>query len=168
MSQMISSFARDNAKGDFELTLYTKLAMGDGKNANNPWLQEFPDPITRNTWDNYMTISKTDADKLGLENRVTSKGAIDGDLVNITLGQTTLENVPVMVQPGQAPGSLGLALGYGQVEGLQDEMKVGVNAYPLYKISNLFKVLILKKYLVTMNLQVYNCKIPWPVEKILS
>jgi len=133
MSQMISSFTRDNGKGDFELTLYTKLAMGDGKNANNPWLQEFPDPITRNTWDNYLTISKTDADKLGIENRVTSKGAIDGDLVNITLGQTSLQNVPVMVQPGQAPGSLGLALGYGQVEGLQDEMKVGVNAYPLYQ-----------------------------------
>ncbi|MGX1023746.1 TAT-variant-translocated molybdopterin oxidoreductase [Psychroflexus sp. MBR-150] len=133
LSQMISAFNSNSPKGDFELTLYTKVAMGDGKGANNPWLQEFPDPITRNTWDNYLTISKTDADKLGIENRVTSKGAIDGDLVNITLGQTTLNNVPVMVQPGQALGSVGLALGYGQVEGLQDEMKVGVNAYPLYK-----------------------------------
>jgi molybdopterin-containing oxidoreductase family iron-sulfur binding subunit len=41
-----------------------------------------------------------------------------------------------MVQPGQAPGSVGIALGYGQVEGLQDEMKVGVNAYPLYQNFN--------------------------------
>jgi len=132
-SQMASSLSQQQMKGDFELTLYTKIAMGDGKEANNPWLQEFPDPITRNTWDNYLTISKTDADKLELENRITSNGSIDGDLVNITLGNTTLKNVPVMVQPGQAPGSIGLALGYGQVEGLQDEMKVGVNAYPLYQ-----------------------------------
>jgi molybdopterin-containing oxidoreductase family iron-sulfur binding subunit len=136
VSQMLSSLSQQKLNGDYELTLYTKVAMGDGKEANNPWLQEFPDPITRNTWDNYITISKTDADKLGIENRVTSNGAIDGDLVNISLGKFTLENVPVMVQPGQAPGSIGLALGYGQVEGLQDEMKVGVNAYPLYQNFN--------------------------------
>lgn len=135
-SQMANSLSQQNMNGDFELTLYTKIAMGDGKEANNPWLQEFPDPITRNTWDNYLTISKIDADKLGIENRVTSNGSIDGDLVNISLGKTTLKNVPVMVQPGQAPGSIGLALGYGQVEGLQDEMKVGVNAYPLYQNFN--------------------------------
>lgn len=131
--QMASMLSREKMNGAFELTLYTKLAMGDGKQANNPWLQEFPDPITRNTWDNYITISKKDAEQLGLENRITSKGAIDGDLVNVKLGQTTLKNVPVMVQPGQASGSIGLALGYGQVEGLQDEMKVGVNAFPLYQ-----------------------------------
>lgn len=132
VSQMASQLLKTASKGGFELTLYSKIAMGDGKGANNPWLQEFPDPITRNTWDNYVTISKKDADELGLENRITSKGAIDGDLVEIKLGSKTVSNVPVMVQPGQAPGTLGLALGYGQVEGLQDEMKVGVNAYPLY------------------------------------
>jgi molybdopterin-containing oxidoreductase family iron-sulfur binding subunit len=131
-SQMASQLLKNTAGGSFELTLYSKVAMGDGKGANNPWLQEFPDPITRNTWDNYLTISKKDADALGLENRVTSKGAIDGDVVDVTMGNTTVKNVPIMVQPGQAPGTLGLALGYGQVDGLQEEMKVGVNAYPLY------------------------------------
>src|SRR5690606_10968950 len=58
-----------SAKGEgFELTLYTKVGMGDGQQANNPWLQEFPDPITRASWDNYLTISKADADALGLQN----------------------------------------------------------------------------------------------------
>ncbi len=131
-SQMASQLLKSSSKGSFELTLYSKIAMGDGKGANNPWLQEFPDPITRNTWDNYLTISKKDADELDLENRITSNGAIDGDIVDIKLGNTIVSNVPIMVQPGQAPGTLGLALGYGQVEGLQEEMKVGVNAYPLY------------------------------------
>ena len=42
-----------------ELVLYTKTGMGDGQQANNPWLQELPDPITRSTtWDNYITVSK--------------------------------------------------------------------------------------------------------------
>jgi hypothetical protein len=53
-----------------ELTLYTKVGMGDGQQANNPWLQEFPDPITRTSWDNYLTISKVDADALGLINKM--------------------------------------------------------------------------------------------------
>jgi molybdopterin-containing oxidoreductase family iron-sulfur binding subunit len=35
------------AAAGFELVLYTKTGMGDGQQANNPWLQEFPDPITR-------------------------------------------------------------------------------------------------------------------------
>ena len=39
--------------------------MGDGQQANNPWLQEFPDPITRTSWDNYLTISQADADVIG-------------------------------------------------------------------------------------------------------
>ena len=40
--------------------------MGDGKQANNPWLQEFPDPITRASWDNYLTVSKADAESWDL------------------------------------------------------------------------------------------------------
>ena len=40
--------------------------MGDGQQANNPWLQEFPDPLTRATWDNYLTISEYDAKNLNL------------------------------------------------------------------------------------------------------
>ena len=40
----------------FELTLYSKTSMGNGLQANNPWLQEMPDPITRVSWDNYLTV----------------------------------------------------------------------------------------------------------------
>jgi molybdopterin-containing oxidoreductase family iron-sulfur binding subunit len=40
--------------------------MGDGTQANNPWLQELPDPITRMSWDNYLTISPKDAENLVL------------------------------------------------------------------------------------------------------
>ena len=65
VSAAVAKLAKATAKG-MELTLYSKTGMGDGQMANNPWLQEFPDPLTRATWDNYLTMSQADADRLGL------------------------------------------------------------------------------------------------------
>jgi len=117
----------------FQLSLYTKVSMGDGQQANNPWLQEMPDPLTRASWDNYLTMSREDADKLDLINENVANGALNGSYVNISMDGVEVKNVPVIIQPGQAKGSVGLALGYGKKEGIQEEMQVGVNAYPLYK-----------------------------------
>jgi molybdopterin-containing oxidoreductase family iron-sulfur binding subunit len=121
--------------GDMELVLYTKTSMGDGQQANNPWLQEMPDPITRTSWDNYVTVSSADAKKLGLINENVANGGLNGSLVNVKMGETIIENVPVLIQPGQAPGSVGLALGYGKKEAVQEEMQTGVNAYRLNSLS---------------------------------
>ena len=115
------------------LCLYTKTGLGDGRQANNPWLQELPDPISRATWDNYLTVSAADAKRLGLTNTHVSNGALNGDCVRVTVGDAVLERVPVLIQPGQAPGTVGLALGYGQKASIQAEMQTGVNAYSLYK-----------------------------------
>lgn len=123
-----------NATSDgMELVLYSKVGMGSGQQANNPWLQEFPDPITRVSWDNYVMVSKTDAEAMGLENVNVADGGMNGSYVNLTVDGVTLENVPVVVQPGQAKGSVGIALGYGRTVGMKDEMKTGVNAYRLYQ-----------------------------------
>src|SRR5690606_714539 len=103
----LSALSQDGA---YELTLYTSTGLGDGQQANNPWLQEFPDPITRASWDNYLTVSAADAEALGLENYHVSNGALNGSYVNITMGNVVLENVPVIIQPGQAKGSVGMAL----------------------------------------------------------
>jgi molybdopterin-containing oxidoreductase family iron-sulfur binding subunit len=62
-----------------------------------------------------------------------SNGALNGDCVRVTVGDAVLERVPVLIQPGQAPGTVGLALGYGQKASIQAEMQTGVNAYSLYK-----------------------------------
>ena len=59
----IDSMLSDKLDG-FELIIYSKPGMGDGQQANNPWLQEFPDPISRVSWDNYLTISKFDLGRL--------------------------------------------------------------------------------------------------------
>ncbi|MEQ6123711.1 TAT-variant-translocated molybdopterin oxidoreductase [Pseudotenacibaculum sp. MALMAid0570] len=120
----------------FELNLYSSIALGDGSQANNPWLQEFPDPITRAAWDNYLTVSIKDCEALGFENPVQDNGAINGNYAKVTVNGVTIENVPVIKQPGQAPGTVGLALGYGRKTNLKEAMQVGVNAYPLYANGN--------------------------------
>ena len=126
------NLAGSNGEG-LELELYTSTSMGAGNLANNPWLMEMPDPITRVSWDNYLKMSRFDAEALGLENEYESNGALNGDYVNIKVGDTVVEKVPVYIQPGQAKGVVSLALGYGKREAVQREMQVGVNAYPLYK-----------------------------------
>jgi len=121
---------------EIELALYTKVSMGDGQMANNPWLQELPDPITRAAWDNYLTLSPTDAAAKGLVNTTADNGALDGDTVDVTVDGVTIKNVPVYIQPGQAVGSAGLALGYGRTDGVKDEMKQGVNAFSFVNSSD--------------------------------
>ncbi|HSP83760.1 MAG TPA: TAT-variant-translocated molybdopterin oxidoreductase [Gillisia sp.] len=149
-----SSSALTLQEGGFELELYTSTGLGDGQQANNPWLQEFPDPITRASWDNYLKVSKADAEELGLINEHASNGGLNGSYVTLTVGETVLEKVPVYIQPGQAPGTVSLALGYGKKEGIQEEMQVGVNAYLLYKDFRSFQNVKIEK---TSGLHEFAC-----------
>jgi molybdopterin-containing oxidoreductase family iron-sulfur binding subunit len=134
MNEVMSSL--ESLGTGLELTLYTKTGLGDGQMANNPWLQELPDPITRTTWDNYLTVSRVDAEALGIVNENMANGALNGSLVNVSVNGTTVV-VPALIQPGQAVGSVGLALGYGRKMGVKEEMQTGTNAYALYTNSNL-------------------------------
>jgi len=97
-----ATLAQTKPAAGFELNLYTKVGLGDGQQANNPWLQEFPDPITRVSWDNYVTVSRYDAEKgLGMSNEIVANGGLNGSYATITVDGTTLEKVPVIIQPGQ-------------------------------------------------------------------
>ncbi len=111
--------------GGFELSLYQKIGLGDGSQANNPWLQEMSDPITKATWDNYLTMSIADANEMG----ITLKEG-ETQLVDLTVGGTTVK-VPALVQPGQANGTLGMAVGYGRTKAGRVADGLGVNAYPM-------------------------------------
>ena len=62
------------SNGAFELQLYQTVAMRDGKRANNPWLQELPDPVSKVTWDNFAAMSPTDMKKAGF---------VQGDVITI-------------------------------------------------------------------------------------
>ena len=109
----------------FELALYEKIGIGNGSQANNPWLQEMSDPVTKATWDNYLTMSIADANEMG----ITLKEG-ETQLVTLNVNGNTME-LPVLVQPGQAIGTLGLAVGYGRTKAGRVGNDVGVDAYPL-------------------------------------
>ena len=133
-ARALASSASGNA---MQLSFYTKTGMGDGQQANNPLLQEFPDPITRTTWDNYLTVSRADADRLELKNWNVANGGLNGSYAKVTVAGQEPIIVPVIIQPGQAKGSVGIAFGYGRTsDALKEEMKTGVNAYPLYQNFN--------------------------------
>lgn len=120
----IASNYKVNSEGT-ELVLYETIAIGDGSQANNPWLQETPDPITKACWDNYLTISQAMANEFGLT-------VVEGKTYNVNLkvGDQSLV-LPALIQPGQARGTVGLAIGYGRTKVGKVADKVGVNAFPL-------------------------------------
>ena len=78
---------------------------------------------------------------------------------SITLNGVSSCQCSCMIQPGQAQGSVGLALGYGRTLGLKDEMQVGVNAYPLYKTQdNIQYGVSIEKVVEPINLLVHKYK----------
>lgn len=97
--------------GEYEVVVYQKNGIGDGQQAANPWLQELPDPITKVTWDNYITISREDAEKNGFN--IILGQERPASLATVTVNGKSL-TLPVFVLPGQAKGTLGIALGYGR------------------------------------------------------
>jgi molybdopterin-containing oxidoreductase family iron-sulfur binding subunit len=111
--------------------MYEKISMGDGNQSNNPWLQELPDPLSRACWDNYLTMSAATARELGIANWNVSNGALNGNMVNITVNGKTFNNVPVMIQPGQAVGSVAMAVGYGRTAAGKCGDGIGFNAFAL-------------------------------------
>lgn len=130
----VSSLSVSKPSGsDWEIEFYQKVGIGDGTQAGNPWLQELPDPISKMTWDNYVAMNPFDAKDNGFATEYGEQK--DADTVNLTINGTVFENVPVIAQPGQARGTLSVAVGYGQPLGKSDEV-VGFNVYPAMSLKN--------------------------------
>ncbi|MCS1409522.1 MAG: Menaquinone reductase, iron-sulfur cluster-binding subunit [Verrucomicrobia subdivision 3 bacterium] len=92
------------SRSSIEAVFYRDASMDDGQFNNNGWMQEFPDPMTKLTWDNVALLSRETAGALGVSN---------GDIVRIELNGRSVEG-PAWVMPGMANNSVGLALGYGR------------------------------------------------------
>jgi len=90
----------------------------DGRFANNPWLQELPDPITKATWDNAAYVSQATATALGFET---------GDVAVLEVRGRTVE-APVMIVPGHANDAITLNLGYGRTSLESIARGIGANA----------------------------------------
>ena len=132
---------RQPANASMEIAFFETVNMGGGQYANNPWLLEMPDPITRCVWGNYLTIP------VGWDggNRFTALKDLnqrevygEADIVEVSV-KDVRKPITVIRQFGQMPNSVGLAIGYGrQNTGLVGKAlgnEVGVNVYPWLQID---------------------------------
>ncbi|WP_046245197.1 TAT-variant-translocated molybdopterin oxidoreductase [Hymenobacter terrenus] len=105
-----------------ELALYEKVGIGAGGcEANNPFLQELPDPVSKAVWGNYVAVPR----KMAVDNKWEQN-----DVVKVTANGYTVE-LPILIQPGQTNGTVSIALGYGRTLAGKAGDQVGANAAPL-------------------------------------
>ncbi|MEO6289508.1 MAG: TAT-variant-translocated molybdopterin oxidoreductase, partial [Ginsengibacter sp.] len=131
--------------GDIEMVLYEKVSLGTGNRANNAWLQEVSDPISKATWDNYAMLSPQMGKSLfdiDIYNRRESdkyEVSIHKPVIKVTANGKTIE-LPVLIIPGIHPDVIAVAVGYGRQSNNKEKTAeyigraangVGINVYPL-------------------------------------
>ena len=111
---------RPPAEGALQVLFTPDPSVYDGRFANNGWLQELPDPLTKLTWDNAALLAPVTGAALGLTT---------GDVVRLSAEGRSIE-IPIFLLPGHAPGCATLPLGYGSASGRVGG-GVGVDVTPL-------------------------------------
>ncbi|MEO8582830.1 MAG: TAT-variant-translocated molybdopterin oxidoreductase [Flavitalea sp.] len=131
--------------GALELVLYENVALGDGRQANNPWLQELPDPITKAVWDNYLIVSpKFGREVLGVDlsrQRDADEYEVHPEkpVLSVKVGGKEIL-LPAVIIPGMNDDTVAIALGYGRRSASNNDedtakkigravVGVGANAY---------------------------------------
>jgi molybdopterin-containing oxidoreductase family iron-sulfur binding subunit len=122
----INNPRNDYSKQGYTVQLVNNFFLGDGKYANNGWLQELPNPVTKVTWDNYAAISPATAKTFGTDY---------DDLIEIKIGDNNL-TLPVFVQPGMADNFISIELGYGRKVIGDVGKEVGFNSILLMSKNN--------------------------------
>ncbi|BDS07815.1 molybdopterin oxidoreductase [Oceaniferula spumae] len=136
------------AAGNYEVVFSTDGSLYDGRYANNAWLQEAPDPISKVCWDNVAMVSPATAKEMGVYEKILKlqpKGKVYGiwtaenagvdnvtgegqnhanPMVKVSVNGAELE-VPVMVAFGHADNVISISLGYGQGFDKHDELGRG-------------------------------------------
>ncbi len=87
------------------LVAYDSVALRDGRHAQNPWLQELPDPLTKVVWDNVACLAPATAARLGVR---------PGDVVRLAAADGSSVDLPALAQPGTHPDVVAVARGYGR------------------------------------------------------
>ena len=130
------AFAWDN----LEVRFVTDHKVDDGRFANNGWLQECPDPISKLAWGNAILISPRLAKDLKIEPprslvQVARKegadfdrGVADQPIVEVTIGGRKVRG-PALIQPGLSNYTILLSLGYGQTATGRVGSGTGFDAY---------------------------------------
>ncbi|MFK7960455.1 MAG: TAT-variant-translocated molybdopterin oxidoreductase [Phycisphaerales bacterium] len=113
--------------GEWEIVFAPHPTVYDGRWANNGWMQELPDPMTKLTWDNAAVISPKAARELGVT---------DGDHITITVDGRSI-TTPVVRLPGVNHSTVVLHLGFGRDIGGRISQDVGVDVSPLRTVAGM-------------------------------
>ena len=108
--------AKNNSGDSIEVVVKPDAKLFDGRFANNGWLQELPDPITKITWDNVALVSMNTAKKLGLpivDVNTYEHYQSNVTMISIASGDAKIE-LPVWILPGQTDNSITVSTGYGR------------------------------------------------------
>ncbi|MCS6933814.1 MAG: TAT-variant-translocated molybdopterin oxidoreductase [Chitinophagales bacterium] len=127
----VSAYA--SSLGELQVKFYETVAIGDGYWADNPFLQELPDPVSKVTWDNYIIVSPKFYNDNGYNIDPHFKEKRHA-VAKLTVNGKTVE-LPVVAVPGTAENTLGVALGYGRSATEYNELKVGKNVYPMLSFT---------------------------------
>jgi molybdopterin-containing oxidoreductase family iron-sulfur binding subunit len=117
--------AEAGSPAGLEIVFLPSPALHDGRFANDGWLQELPDPLTKLTWDNPALVSPKTAESLGLANE---------DWVRVDHAGRSLE-LPVWLLPGMTDGVVALTLGYGRTHAGRIGSGVGFDAFTVRRSS---------------------------------
>ncbi len=98
-----ATFAGEETAYPLYLVAYPSPNLGDGRAANNPWLQETPDPTTTVMWNSWIEISPELALELGVR---------DDDIVEVSSPAGSVEAV-VYVYPAIRPDTVAIPVGQG-------------------------------------------------------
>src|SRR5207237_656159 len=104
----------DNAPlggGTYEVVFTPCSKLHDGARANNPWLLELPDPMTKIVWDNAALMSAATAKALGLTFDETNTSA--APMIAIK-GPTGEVEIAAWIQPGMPDNTISVSLGWGR------------------------------------------------------
>jgi molybdopterin-containing oxidoreductase family iron-sulfur binding subunit len=121
VASALAALPAAGGEGELEAVFLPDNKLLDGRFANNSWLLELPDQVTRITWDNVAALAPSTAKKLGVEN---------GDMVKVTVGGKSIE-IAAWKQPGQAAGTVALTLGWGRTKAGRNAAGAGFDVYPL-------------------------------------
>jgi molybdopterin-containing oxidoreductase family iron-sulfur binding subunit len=109
------------SRDGLQIHTYPDRKVRDGRYANNAWLQELPDPVTKLTWGNAALFAPATADQYGIRH---------GDIVRLTTDRGSVE-IPAMVLPGQNGQTVSVAYGYGRRFDGRVGRDVGVSAFAM-------------------------------------
>lgn len=114
--------------------VFTMGQTGDGSMANNGWLQELSDPITKIVWDNVALISASTAARFGLDQEAPTNKIQNARMITVTVGGQSV-NVPAWVSPGIPDNTVVLQFGYGRTNCGRVGDAVGFNVYPISGVA---------------------------------